>query len=78
MLDGMMGWYQGFYFEDARNEPYQGFYREEHWWAYWELQGAWYEPPSSLMEDPTVEMNLFLAGYTTTLNPIVDYARCGE
>lgn len=52
VLDGMMGWYQGFYFEDARNEPYQGFYREEHWWAYWELQGAWYELSSSLMEDP--------------------------
>ena len=52
VLDGMMGWYQGFYFEDARNEPYQGFYREDHWWAYWELQGAWYELSSSLMEDP--------------------------
>ena len=52
VLDGMMDWYQGFYFEDARNEPYQGFYREEHWWAYWELQGAWYELSSSLMEDP--------------------------
>ena len=52
VLDGMMGWYQNFYFEDARNEPCRGFYREDHWWAYWELQGAWYELSSSLMEDP--------------------------
>ena len=43
VLDGMMGWYQGFYFEDARNEPYQGFYREDHWWRYKESWGGWYE-----------------------------------
>ena len=52
VLDGMMGWYQGFCFEDARNEPYQGFYREDHWWRYKESWGGWYEAGSSLMEDP--------------------------
>ena len=52
VLDGMMGWYQGFYFEDARNEPYQGFYREDHWWRYKESWGGWYEAGSSLMKDP--------------------------
>ena len=33
VLDGMMGWYQGFYFEDAP-KPGQGFYREETHWGY--------------------------------------------
>lgn len=52
VLDGMMGWYQSFYFEDARNEPYQGFYREDHWWRYKESWSGWYEAGSSLMKDP--------------------------
>ena len=52
VLDGMMGWYQDFYFEDARNEPYQGFYREDHWWRYKESWGGWYKGGSSLMKDP--------------------------
>lgn len=52
VLDGMMGWYQDFYFADARNAPYQGFYREDHWWAYRESWGGWYENSSSLMDDP--------------------------
>lgn len=33
MLDGMMGWYQDFYFEEAP-KPGQGFYREETHWGY--------------------------------------------
>lgn len=32
-LDGMMGWYQDFYFEEAP-KPGQGFYREETHWGY--------------------------------------------
>ncbi len=33
VLDGMMGWYQDFYFEEAP-KPGQGFYREETHWGY--------------------------------------------
>lgn len=33
VLDGMMGWYQDFYFEKAP-KPGQGFYREETHWGY--------------------------------------------
>lgn len=33
VLDGMMGWYQNFYFEEAP-KPGQGFYREETHWGY--------------------------------------------
>ena len=33
VLDGMMGWYQSFYFDKAP-DPGQGFYREETHWSY--------------------------------------------
>ena len=52
VLDGMMGWYQDFYFEDAKaSEPKQGFYHEDIWWRY-EVVRGWYRASSSLMSDP--------------------------
>lgn len=52
IVDGMMDWYQPNYFEGARNEPKQGFYREDIRWSYWEPWGGWYESSSLLMFDP--------------------------
>lgn len=40
VLDGMMGWYQDFYFEEAENAPYQGFYRYDVKWGYNALWGG--------------------------------------
>lgn len=52
VLDGMMGWYQNFYFEGAKtSEPKQGFYREDIWWKYEELRG-WYKSGCRQMKDP--------------------------
>ena len=51
VLDGMMGWYQDFYFDKAP-DPGQGFYREDIWWKYWESWGGWYEGGWSQMKDP--------------------------
>ena len=51
VLDGMMGWYQSFYF-DKTPDPGQGFYREDIWWKYWESWGGWYEGGWSQMSDP--------------------------
>ena len=52
VLDGMMGWYQDFYFEGAKtSEPKQGFYHEDVWWAYKEARG-WYKGGWKQMEDP--------------------------
>lgn len=50
--DGMMGWYQDFYFEGAKtSEPKQGFYHEDVWWAYKEARG-WYKGGWKQMKDP--------------------------
>ena len=51
VLDGMMGWYQDFYFDKAP-DPGQGFYREDIGWKYWESWGGWYEGSWSQMKDP--------------------------
>ena len=52
VLDGMMGWYQDFYFEGAKtSEPKQGFYREDIWWKYEELRG-WHKSGCRQMKDP--------------------------
>lgn len=52
VLDGIMGWYQGFYFEGAKtSEPKQGFYREDIWWGYEEARG-WYRSSWKQMNDP--------------------------
>lgn len=52
VLDGMMGWYQDFYFEGAKtSEPKQGFYHEDVWWAYKEARG-WYKGGRKQMKDP--------------------------
>ena len=52
VLDGMMGWYQDFYFEDAKtSEPKQGFYHEDGWWRYEESRG-WYRKGWIQMRDP--------------------------
>ena len=52
ILDGMMGWYQDFYFEDAKtSEPKQGFYHEDGWWRYEESRG-WYRKGWIQMRDP--------------------------
>ena len=52
VLDGMMGWYQDFYFEDAKtSEPKQGFYHEDGWWRYEESRG-WYMKGWIQMGDP--------------------------
>lgn len=52
VLDGMMGWYQDFYFEGAKtSEPKQGFYHEDVWWAYKEARG-WYKGGWKQMKDP--------------------------
>ena len=52
VLDGMMGWYQNFYFEGAKtSEPKQGFYHEDVWWAYKESRG-WYKGGWKQMKDP--------------------------
>ena len=52
VLDGMMGWYQSFYFEGAKtSEPKQGFYREDIWWEYEELRG-WHKSGCRQMKDP--------------------------
>ena len=52
VLDGMMGWYQDFYFEEARNAPYQGFYRYDVKWDYNALWGGWYHSVSKVMPKP--------------------------
>jgi hypothetical protein len=53
VLDGMMGWYQDFYFEGAKtSEPKQGFYREDIVWNYREPRG-WYGSMVIQMNDPT-------------------------
>lgn len=53
VLDGMMGWYQDFYFEGAKtSEPKQGFYRENIVWNYREPRG-WYGSMVIQMNDPT-------------------------
>ena len=51
VLDGMMGWYQDFYFEEAP-KPGQGFYRHDILWGYRGSGDAWYASSSSLMSDP--------------------------
>lgn len=52
VLDGMMGWYQSFYFENAKtSEPKQGFYHEDIWWGYEETRG-WYRSSWKQMNDP--------------------------
>ena len=52
VLDGMMGWYQDFYFADAKtSEPKQGFYHEDIWWGYEEARG-WYRSSWKQMNDP--------------------------
>lgn len=52
VLDGMMGWYQSFYFGDAKtSEPKQGFYHEDVWWRYEEARG-WYRSGWKQMKDP--------------------------
>lgn len=52
VLDGMMGWYQSFYFEDAKtSKPKQGFYHEDIWWGYEEARG-WYRSSWKQMNDP--------------------------
>lgn len=52
VLDGMMGWYQDFYFEDAKNAPYQGFYRYDVKWGYNALWSGWYHSIAKTMHDP--------------------------
>lgn len=52
VLDGMMGWYQDFYFEEAENAPYQGFYRYDVKWGYNALLGGWYHSVSKVMPKP--------------------------
>lgn len=53
VLDGMMGWYQDFYFEGAKtSEPKQGFYREDIVWNCREPRG-WYGSMVIQMNDPT-------------------------
>lgn len=52
VLDGMMGWYQDFYFADAKtSEPKQGFYHEDILWEYEEARG-WYRSIWKQMNDP--------------------------
>ena len=54
VLNGMMGWYQDFYFEEAENAPYQGFYRYEVKWGYNALWGGWYHSTAKLMPKPPI------------------------
>lgn len=52
VLDGMMGWYQDFYFaDDKTSEPKQGFYHEDILWEYEEARG-WYRSIWKQMNDP--------------------------
>mgnify|MGYP001035604227 CR=1 FL=1 len=54
VLDGMMGWYQDFYFEEAENAPNQGFYRYDIYWDYNALWGGWYYSSFSQMPKPPI------------------------
>ena len=58
VLDGMMGWYQSFYFEKAENAPNQGFYRHYISWDYNALWGGWYHSTEKLMHDPNAPDDL--------------------
>ena len=42
VLDGMMGYYQDFYYEKASSEPKQGFYVRYTAWAYQEQAESWF------------------------------------
>ena len=65
VLDGMMGWYQDFYFEEAKNAPNQGFYRHDIHWDYKALWGGWYYGSASVMpKSPIISSDeeLFMEG----------------
>ena len=78
VLDGMMGWYQDFYFEEAENAPYQGFYRYEVKWGYNALWGGWYhstakvmpKPPSISPDEETFDMVVTTVLRRSYINPI--------
>ena len=84
VLDGMMGWYQDFYFEEAENAPYQGFYRYEVKWGYNALWGGWYhstakvmpKPPSISPDEETFDMVVTTVLRRSYINPIAYTGLC--
>lgn len=84
VLDGMMGWYQDFYFEEAENAPYQGFYRYEVKWGYNALWGGWYhstakvmpKPPSISPDEETFDMVVTTVLRRSYINPVAYTGLC--
>ena len=84
VLNGMMGWYQDFYFEEAENAPYQGFYRYEVKWGYNALWGGWYhstakvmpKPPSISPDEETFDMVVTTVLRRSYINPIAYTGLC--
>lgn len=84
VLDGMMGWYQDFYFEEAENAPYQGFYRYDVKWGYNALWGGWYhsvskvmpKPPSISPDEETFDMVVTTVLRRRYINPVAYTGLC--
>mgnify|MGYP002673496492 FL=1 len=84
VLNGMMGWYQDFYFEEAENAPYQGFYRYEVKWGYNALWGGWYhstakvmpKPPSISPDEETFDMVVTTVLRRRYINPVAYTGLC--
>ena len=84
VLNGMMGWYPDFYFEEAENAPYQGFYRYEVKWGYNALWGGWYhstakvmpKPPSISPDEETFDMVVTTVLRRSYINPIAYTGLC--
>ena len=84
VLDGMMGWYQDFYFEEAENAPNQGFYRHYISWDYNALWGGWYhstakvmpKPPSISLDEETFDMVVTTVLRRRYINPVAYTGLC--
>ena len=84
VLDGMMGWYQDFYFEEAENAPNQGFYRHYISWDYNALWGGWYhsvskvmpKPPSISPDEETFDMVVTTVLRRSYINPVAYTGLC--
>ena len=84
VLDGMMGWYQDFYFEEAENAPNQGFYRHYISWDYNALWGGWYhstakvmpKPPSISLDEETFDMVVTTVLRRRYINPVAYKGLC--
>lgn len=84
VLDGMMGWYQDFYFEEAENAPNQGLYRHYISWDYNALWGGWYhstakvmpKPPSISLDEETFDMVVTTVLRRRYINPVAYTGLC--